>query len=225
MRCEEPVKILEILRLTEKGHTQREIGASVKCSKSTVGEVQRRCREANLCYASAVAMTSEDLHKVVYPAYSGRKNIKPEPDYDFVNKELQKYRNLNLRFLWEEYKGKNPDGLEYSQFCERYSRWKGHSGKSVTMHQEREAGKELFVDWMGDTLPLVVDTSTGELQKAHFFVCTLGNSGYPYVEAFPDEKLDKWLPAHSHAFEYYGGVPRILVPDNLQDSCKQAAAL
>lgn len=88
------------------------------------------------------------------------------------------------------------------------------------MHQEREPGKELFVDWMGDTPSLVIDPSTGEGHDAHFFVCTLGNSGYPYVEAFPDEKLDKWLLAYSHAFEYYGGVPRIVVPDN----CKTAVS-
>lgn len=93
--------------------------------------------------------------------------------------------------MWTEYKEQNNDGLEYSQFCERFSRWKNQTGKNVTMHQEREAGKELFVDWMGDTLDIVKNSKTGELYKAHFFVAALGNSGYPYVEAFPDEKLDK----------------------------------
>ncbi|MCG9968387.1 IS21 family transposase [Pelotomaculum terephthalicicum JT] len=218
MRCEEPVKILEILRLTENGHSQREISTSIGCARSTVGEVQRRCREIGLCYEKASVMTSEALQKLLYPASAGKKYIKPEPDYDYIYKELQKHPNLNLRFLWEEYKAQNPNGLEYSQFCERYNRWKGYSGKNLTMHQEREAGKELFVDWMGVTLPLIIDPSTGEICDAHFFVCTLGNSGYPYVEAFPDEKLDKWLLAHTHAFEYYGGVPRIVVPDN----CKTA---
>lgn len=220
MRCEEPVRILEILRLTEKGHRQREIAASVGCARSTVGEVQRRCRETALCYEAASSMTDDALKKLLYPAYTGKRYIKSEPDYPYIHQELQKHPNLNLRYLWEEYKGKNPDGLEYSQFCERYNRWRGNTGKNVTMHQEREAGKELFVDWMGDTLPLVIDPSTGEMFKAHFFVCTLGNSGFPYVEAFPDEKLDKWLLAHTHAFEYYGGVPRIVVPDN----CKTAVS-
>lgn len=88
------------------------------------------------------------------------------------------------------------------------------------MHQEREPGKELFVDWMGDTLEVVVDPDTGEILRAHFFVAALGNSGYPYVEAFTDEKQDKWLLAHAHALEYYKGIPRIVVPDN----CKTAVS-
>lgn len=86
------------------------------------------------------------------------------------------------------------------------------------MVQYREPGKELFVDWMGDTLDCIVDSSTGETLTAHFFVATLGDSSYPYVEAFPDEKLDKWLQAHVNALRYLGGVPRVIVPDN----CKTA---
>jgi len=220
MRCEEPVKILEILRLTEKGHSQREIAVSVSCGKSTVGEIQQRCRTANLCYETAAAMTNEALKKLIYPVYTAKKQVKSEPDYEYIHQELQKHPNLNLQYLWEEYKGNNLDGLAYSQFCNRYNQWKGRSGKNVTMHQEREPGKELFVDWMGDMMSIIIDPETGELSNAHFFVCTLGNSGFPYVEAFPDEKLDKWLLAHTHALEYYGGVPRIMVPDN----CKTAVS-
>ncbi|OPX94662.1 MAG: Integrase core domain protein [Pelotomaculum sp. PtaB.Bin104] len=220
MRCEEPVRILEILRLTEQGYGQRDIGKSAGCSKSTVGEVQRRCREAGITYAEAMSMLPEELQKRVYPAATARKIIKPEPDYQHIHGELQRHPNLNLRFLWEEYKTQQPGGLEYSQFCERYNRWKNNTGKNVTMHQERAAGKEMFVDWMGDTLKIVVNPETGEVFNAHFFVCVLGSSGYPYVEAFPDEKMDKWLSAHANAFEHYRGLPRIVVPDN----CKTAVS-
>src|SRR5690606_41088591 len=71
-----------------------------------------------------------------------------------------------------------------------------------------QSGKELFVDWMGDTLDCVIDSVTGELKKAYFFVATLGDSSYPYVEAFPDQKLDKWLLAHVNCLNYLGGVPK-----------------
>ena len=53
MRYEEPVKVLEILRLTEQGYSQREIAQSVKCGKSTVGEIQKRCRNCKLQYTVA----------------------------------------------------------------------------------------------------------------------------------------------------------------------------
>lgn len=217
MRCEESVKIIEILRLSEKGFSQRDIAKSAGCSKSTVGEVQKRCIAAGITYGKASGMLPDELKTLVYPKIAAHA-FKQNPDFSALHKELQKDPRLNLRFLWEEYKSQHPDGLEYSWFCEKYGRWLDESGSKVTMHQERQAGKELFVDWIGDTLPVVIDSTTGKAEAAHFFVCALGNSGYPYVEAFGDEKTNCWLTAHIHAFEYYGGVPRIVVPDN----CKTA---
>jgi len=217
MRCEEPVKILEIVRLTEQGYSQREIAQSVKCGKSTVGEIQKRCRNCKLRYETAVLMTNDEIKMLLYPDSFGR-SVKGDPDWPTIHQRLQANKRLNLQYLWEEYKAENTEGLSYSRFCNRYLAWKNESGKNVIMVQNREPGKELFVDWMGDTLDCVVDSATGEILAAHFFVATLGDSSYPYVEAFPDEKLDKWLLAHVNALRCLGGVPRVIVPDN----CKTA---
>jgi hypothetical protein len=217
MRCEEPVKIIEILRLTEQGYSQREIAKSVKCGKSTVGEIQKRCRNCKLQYDAAAIMTNDEIRMLLYPDSFGR-SIKRDPDWPSIHARLQANKRLNLQYLWEEYRAKNTQGLSYSRFCKRYLDWKNETGKNVIMVQYREPGKELFVDWMGDTLDCIVDSSTGETLTAHFFVATLGDSSYPYVEAFPDEKLDKWLQAHVNALRYLGGVPRVIVPDN----CKTA---
>lgn len=217
MRCEEPVKIIEILRLTEQGYSQREIAQSVKCGKSTVGEIQKRCRNCKLQYDAAAVMANDEIKKLLYPESFGRFE-KEEPDWPNIHERLQTNRRLNLQYLWEKYKSENANGLSYSRFCKRYLGWKNETGKNVIMVQNREPGKELFVDWMGDTLDSVVDSSTGEVVSAHFFVATLGDSSYPYVEAFPDEKQDKWLLAHVNAFRYMAGIPRVVVPDN----CKTA---
>lgn len=217
MRCEEPVKILEILRLTEQGYFQREIATSVKCGKSTVGEIQKRCRNCNIQYDAAASMTNDEIKMLLYPGSFGH-CIKEDPDWVNIHERLQNNKRLNLQFIWEEYKVENSNGLSYSRFCHRYLEWKNETGKNVIMAQNREPGKELFVDWMGDTLDCVVDSATGEILAAHFFVATLGDSSYPYVEAFPNEKLDKWLLAHVNALRYLDGVPRVIVPDN----CKTA---
>jgi len=217
VRCENPMKIVEVLRLAEMGYPQTKIKESVKCARSTVGEILKRCKNVGLTYEKAKTMEPDKITSLLYPNAS-HQYFKADPNFESIYNELKKHPNLNVRFLWSEYKEQNPQGLEYSQFCERFNRWQNRTGKNVTMHQEREPGKELFVDWMGDTLDIVVDQDTGELQRAHFFVSTLGNSGYPYVEAFPDEKQEKWLLAHAHALEYYQGVPRVVVPDN----CKTA---
>jgi len=204
--------------MTEDGYSQREIGASTKCGKSTVGDIQRRARESGLTYEESEGKTNEELRALLYPDSFG-KHIKSEPDWQENHERLtDKSNRLNLQYIWEEYRESNPKGLSYSQFCKRYEQWRVATGKDVVMAREREPGRELFVDWMGDSLSCVTDPDTGEVYKAHFFVATLGDSSYPFVEAFADEKLDKWLLGHVHAFEWIGGVPRIVVPDNLKDA-------
>jgi transposase len=215
MRYEEPLKILEIMRLwEEQGLSQRDIADSVNCSKSTVGEVQRRCRAAGITYERAVGMAHDELVGALYPKLA-KKPVKDDPDWAAFHRRLQDHPRLNLQFIWtEEYRPQNPDGLSYSQFCRRYRAWRDGAGFGVTMVREHPPGKEMFVDWAGDTLDAVFDEESGRLMTAHFFITTLGCSGYPFVEAFPDEKELCWLLGHVHAFEWYGGVPRIVSPDN-----------
>src|SRR5207249_10787329 len=71
-----------------------------------------------------------------------------------------------------------------------------------------------------DALPIstipVHDPITGEVWPASLFVMVLGASSYTYAEATRDQQLTAWISAHIHAFEYFSGVPRLLVPDNLR---------
>jgi transposase len=146
MRCEEPMKIIEMLRLWEQGYSQREIAQSINSGKSTVGEAQKRCRAKGLCYERAKQMTDEQITRLLYPETGGRPE-KPDPPWEDLQKRLDRGKRVNLRFVWEEYRQDNQDGLSYSQFCLRYKRWRNSTGKDVVMVQEREPGKELFVDW------------------------------------------------------------------------------
>lgn len=220
MRCLDFMKITEILRLKEMNlFTYRDIAKSVGCSKTTVGDVLSRCRECGLTYATAVGMTQDEINQLVYPESFGPKQVKEEPDWERIHARLQSSRKLNLQYIWEnEYRPDNPDGYSYSRFCAKYTDWKNATGKKVVLPQEREPGKELFIDWIGDKLPCVVDHDTGEVREAHFFVTTLGDGSYPFVEAFPDETQLNWNQGHIDALEWYGGLPRIFVPDN----CKTA---
>jgi len=208
------------MRLWEQGLSQREIATSVKRGKTTVGDVQRRCRATGLGYAEASGMTNKAIRARLYPpnAPAGASAAKGGPDWESVHRWIKAGKRRNVRYAWEEYRLSNPEGLGYSQYCKRYHEWRDATGKTVTMAQNHEPGKELYVDWIGDTLDCVMDPGTGQLQTAHFFVAALGYSGYPYVEAFPDEESESWLTAHVHAFEYFGGVPRVVIPDN----CKTA---
>ena len=217
MRCTETVRILEIMRLNEQGYSHSEIATSVNCGKTTVHEIKRRCLEAGLGYTEAQVMTNEAIRARLYPRMASPLT-KDDPDWEELHTWLSGSKRRNLQYAWEIYRGNKPDGLSYSQYCNRYAKWRNSTGKSPTMIQQHEPGKELYVDWAGDTIDCVTDPDTGELLTAHFFVAAMGCSCYPYVEAFPSEDLANWLAAHVHAFEYLGGVPQVAVPDN----CKTA---
>lgn len=219
MRCLEPMKITEILRLREMELNLRDIASAVDCSKTTVGEILNRCKNCGLTYDEAIKLSADKINELIYPDSFGRKQSKDEPDWEAIYKRLTSGRRTNLFYLWDqEYRNENPDGYSYSYFCVKFNKWKEETGKEVVLPQERDPGKELFIDWIGDTLPCVVDYETGVIHEAHFFVTTLGDSSYPFVEAFPDETQINWNQAHIDAFEWYGGLPKILVPDN----CKTA---
>ena len=220
MRCKEPMKIIEVLRLWEQGYTQREIAQSLNSSKTTVAGIQKRLEKHSLTYETAKGMTDLAINRLVYPTSHGGRPLKKEPDWETIQKRLDGNKRLNLQYLYEEYRDVEKDGLGRSQFYARYTAWKAATGKEVVMVQEREPGKELFVDWMGDTLECVVDSETGKMVKAHFFTATLGDSGYPVVMAYPDEKSESWIHAHVETFKVLGGLPRIIVPDN----CKTAVS-
>ncbi len=220
MRCLELNKITEILRLKAMNlFTYRDIAQSVGCSKTTVGDILNRCKACGLTYEDACTMTQDQVNELVYPESFGPKQVKEEPDWKQIHARLQSSRKINLQYIWEnDYRPLHPDGYSYSRFCAKYVDWKKATGKEVTLPQEREPGKELFIDWMGDTLPSVTDYDTGEIHEVHFFVTTLGDGSYPFVEAFPDESQLYWNQGHIDALEWYGGVPRVFVPDN----CKTA---
>lgn len=220
MRCLDFMKIAEILRLKEMNlFTYRDIGKSVGCSKTTVGDILSRCKACGLTYETASTMTQDAINRLVYPESFGPKQVKEEPDWEQIHARLQSSRKINLQYIWEnDYRPLHPDGYSYSRFCAKYVDWKKATGKKVVLPQEREPGKELFIDWIGDTLPCVADHDTGEIHEAHFFVTTLGDGSYPFVEAFPDETQLNWNQGHIDALQWYGGLPRIFVPDN----CKTA---
>ena len=113
----------------------------------------------------------------------------------------------------EEHRAEHVDGHGYSRFCELYSAWRKRL--SPTMRQTYVAGDKLFVDWGGDTVP-IIDPMTGEVHEAHLFVGALGASSYTYAEACWSETLPDWIGAHVNAFDFFGGVPKATVPDNLK---------
>jgi transposase len=126
---------------------------------------------------------------------------------------------VTLFLLWQEYRAANPDGYQYSWFCEHFRAWQGRL--DVVMRQDHRAGEKLFVDYAGQTVP-VIDASTGEIREAQIFVAVLGVSNYTYAEATWTQSLPDWIGAHTRCFSFLGGVPELVVPDNLLSGVSKA---
>lgn len=114
--------------------------------------------------------------------------------------------------MWDEYIERYPDGYRYSRFCQLYRGWAGRL--SVTMRQSHAGGDKLFVDYAGDTVPVIIDRLTGRTRPAQIFVAVLGASNFTYAEAGWTQGLGDWIGAHTRAFTALGGFPNLLVPDN-----------
>ena len=82
------------------------------------------------------------------------------------------------------------------------------------MRQTHVGGDKLFVDYAGDTVPIIIDRLTGKMRPAQIFVAVLGASNFTYAEASWTQALADWIGAHTRAFAVIGGVPNLLVPDN-----------
>lgn len=204
-------KIQEILRLHfEAGLSRRQIARSCSVSRPTVSEYIERAQRAQLGWSEIKSMSEKDLTTRLYPASGCSHRERAQPDWAHIHREMRR-PHVTLQLLWQEYKLDHPDGYQYSQFCERYGRFKQQV--DAVLRQSYRAGEKLFVDYAGRSVE-VIDPETGEVRAASIFVAVLGASNYTYAEATWKKDLASWITAHVHCFEFLGGVPRVVIPDN-----------
>ena len=216
-------KTREVLRLYfELKLGQRQIARSANVSQSTVHDYLERFQAAGLSWPLPAEMAEAELQKALFPADSDpnqSENPKALPDFAHIQEELQQHKHTTRQLLWEEYRAVHPDGYGYSRFCHHYQRWKRE--RDLVLRQEHRPGEKLFVDWAGDTIPLY-DPETGEVHPASLFVAVLGASNYTYAEANENQQLASWIGAHVRTFEFLGGCPQLVVPDNPRTGVSKA---
>ena len=210
-------KYQEILRLKGLGFSERNIALSVPCSRNTVSKVLKCAEECGISWPLSDSTTDGNLEKLLSPS-APAVSSKRMPDFAYIRKELLK-NGGSRKLLWTEYiedcRQAGDEPLMYSQFC--YYIQQDENKRRATMHINRKPAEQVEVDWAGDTAELI-DPYTGETVPVYIFVGVMTYSQYAYVEAFSDEKQQSWIDAHVHMYEYFGGVAKILVPDN----CKTA---
>ena len=213
-------KIKEVLRLREeRGLSQRQIAESCQLAPSTVSEYLRRAQLAGLTWAEAVALDERGGRERLFPSQpADRAALRATPEWAEIHREL-KHKGVTLFLLWHEYKTASPTGYGYSSFCFLYRQWARKL--DVVMRQDHRAGEKLFVDYAGQTVA-VQDQGSGEVRQAQIFVAVLGASSYPYAEATWTQRLPDWIGAQSRALTFVGGVPEIIVPDNLKSAVSRS---
>jgi transposase len=199
-------KIKEILKMKEGGFSYRDIAASVGCGKTIVGETIRRAESAKILTVSDC--TETELEALLFPEKEVIVDSK-ELDTMYLIAELSR-KHVTRQLLWEEYKSEHPDGLMYSQFCEKIRI--ALKENDLVYHKHHKAGEDCEVDWAGTVIPYYL-ANEREWKSALIFVGVLPASTYPFVRAYPNQKTPSWIDAHVRMFKFFGGTPRILTPD------------
>jgi len=212
-------KIREVLRLKyEVGLSNRAIARACRISNSTVGEYVVRARRAGLVWPVAEDRSEEELYRQLFPEVEKARLVeRPVPNWEEVHRELSR-QGVTLLLLWQEYRARHPDGYGYTQYREHYHRWNQTHTRSMRL--PHKGGEVLEVDYAGMRVP-ITNPETGEIHEAVVFVATLPASNYIYAEIQPSQELQYWLAGHVRAFAFFGGVPKILRPDNLKTGVKK----
>ena len=213
-------KIREVLRLRYAlKASRREIALSVAVARSTVAEYLYRSEAAGLSWPLPADLSDERLERLLFPPPSVEVEApRPPPDWRNVQKQLTR-KGVTLLLLWREYMELHPDGYGYSRYASLYREWLGTT--DVRMRQHHKAGEKLFVDFVGLTMP-VTDPATGEVRTVQVFASAMGASQRIFARAYASQSLENWLAANSDAFEFYGALPEVLVPDNLKSGVTSA---
>ncbi len=217
-------KIREVLRLKfGLGLKDRQIARSCSIPRSSVANYVLRARQAGLhTWPLVPDLEDEALEELLFPPVVTKMPISKAatPDFVWIHEQLRRHKHVTLQLLWDEYKEINPEGYQYSQYCELYRRWMRKV--DVVLRQEHHAGEKMFVDHAGQTVP-IINQETGEVRQASIFVAVLGASNYTYAEATWKRDLVSWIGSHNRAAEFYGGVSTVTVPDNwktgINDPC------
>lgn len=203
-------QLRELLRLhLLGGRSYAECGRALGVAKSTAGKIAALARAAGLDWPAIEKLSDEELEARLYRPPLARCVRQLEPDYAHIHQELKR-PGVTLQLLWEEYARGNALAYRYTSFCVKYRQWR--QALALSMRQTHVAGERLFIDYAGQTVP-IIDAATGAITPAQIFVAVLGASNYTFACATRAQTSADWIGATVAAFEFIGGVPLLVVPD------------
>lgn len=203
----------EVLRLAADNKlSNRAIGRLAKVSHNTVRTIRDQQEQSGETWESLRSLDNKAFTARLFSDARGSTNRKVCPQWLEVHDQLR-LPDMTLELLWQEFREKEPSGVSYAQFTRLYRAWL--NTQKVSMRQVHLPGDKMFVDFCGRTMP-ITNPVTGIVTTAQIFVATLGASGYLFATAVESQTTQDWLRCHVRALEFFEGVPRFVVPDNLK---------
>ena len=214
------LKLKEIIRCREAGVSQRTIAKRVHASPSTINKYIKLCNKSGINYERIKNLSDDEIDNILFPYAKSSCSSCADIDYEYTIKELSK-RHVTLKLTHEEYMSANPHNpYGYSRYCDLISQYR--KDKKLSFRQSHNPGEKMWLDFAGPTVP-IYDITTGKVSyEAQIFCASLGVSGYAYCEALRDQKMESWFYANRNAFDFYGGIPAYIVPDNLKAGVTKA---
>jgi transposase len=214
--------VKQILQQHKLGIGNKTIARNLSISKNTVKSYLEKYRCTKLSLDTLLKMEDHDLERVFHagnPAYKDKRFEDLKEQIDYYCSELNKV-GVTQKLIWEEYRLAHPDGYSLSQFCFHLSQHLQHKKPSMVL--QHFPGEKLFVDFAGKKLSYI-DKETGEIIECQVFVACLPYSDYSFCMAVKSQSIEDFIHVLTMCLEAIGGVPRVLVPDNLKSAIVKAS--
>src|SRR5450432_1673407 len=218
----EMFKIRQVLRLYADGRGSKFISKTTGIARNTIKKYLIQFVDLRLTIEHVEAMSDKQLATAFLlekPKIESNRTQELELLLPDLAARLKK-RGVTKQMVYTYYVSQCTGAFKHSAFLERLNAYMGMSKPS--MRVPHKVGDKLFIDFTGKKLQ-VVDKQTGEVQEVEVFVAILGCSQLTYVTAVASQKKEDFILACERALHFYGGVPEVIVPDNLKSAVKKAS--
>lgn len=218
-------QIKQLLQLHKQGESIKFIVRSLSMSRNTVKSYLHKLEESSVPLESLLALDDPALSAWFHSGSPAYKDDTKRYEYftgriDYFLAELKK-TGVTRRLLWEEYLADHPQGYRYTQFCYHLDQHSKASKPSMIL--THVPGEKLYIDFAGKRLSYV-DMATGEIIECQVFVACMPYSDYSYALAVRTQRVEDFLHALGCCLQSFGGVPQMIVSDNLKSSVIKASS-
>ncbi len=215
-------KVKQVLRLHRQGYSKKKIYKCVDAAKNTVKGYLGQVKELNEPIDELLKLEEHELEKKLHagnPAYKEDERYEQlKPHLEYYAQELNR-TGVTRKLLWEEYRQTFPNGYSYTQFCHHLQQYRKATNPSMVL--THNPGEKLFVDFAGKKLSYI-NPETGEEVECEVLVACMPYSDYAFAMAIESQQVEDFIYALVCCLHALGGVPVVLVPDNLKSAIVKA---